>query len=97
MRRPITLVLVALLLGACAVQRASQPPATVAPIASVAKTLTVPVIRVCPHKTAWSDSQFDALASAMAALPANSPIWDLEKDWQKMRDADDACANAKAE
>lgn len=96
MRHPLTLVLVAVLLAACGVQRVVAPPVSVAPVAAVAQSVTVQVRRVCPVKTHWPDSKFDALADAMAAVPANSVIWDLERDWQKMRDEDDACASAPA-
>ena len=46
---------------------------------------------VCPPVTTWSPKDELALAMALRKVPSDSPLWTLEQDWQKMRDALKAC------
>lgn len=48
----------------------------------------------CPPLRTWAAADLSALADAMAPLSESSPIWIMEKDWQRDRDAIRACINS---
>lgn len=45
----------------------------------------------CPPLRTWSQAEQTALADAMAKIPQDSILWQLEIDWQAERDAIRAC------
>jgi len=53
--------------------------------------------QACVSNKVWSAAEQDALAAALASVPAGSIIWTMEFDWQAMRDANAACAKVNRE
>ncbi len=81
MRRAAFAILACVALAGCA---GDDKPAA-GPVAAP------PVVR-CGTVTPFSKEQQEALAEALMALPADSPVWQMERDWETMRDEARACA-----
>lgn len=84
--RHLSVLCLALMLGACASTPAPAPASA---------TLPPPVKQVCITPALWTMQQQADLANALAPIPQASAIWVLELDWQRMRDEANACLKAQ--
>lgn len=54
-------------------------------------TTQPPIATGCPALRTWTIAGQAALATALTPIPESSPVWDMERDWQRMRDEIKAC------
>lgn len=54
----------------------------------------IDVAIACPPLRTWSPAEQAALAIALGSVPKQSVLWELELDWQSLRDSVRACNNS---